>query len=36
MPVTDPTLGATLQEVDIREAVTVHFRDIGHDSQVMT
>ena len=27
-------LGATLQEVDIREAVTVHFRDIGHDSQV--
>ena len=26
-------LGATLREVDIREAVTVHFRDIGHDSQ---
>ncbi len=25
------TLGATLQEVDIREAVTLHFRDIGHD-----
>ncbi len=27
-------LGAELQEVDIREAVTVHFRDIGHDSEV--
>ncbi len=26
------TLGATLQEVDIREAVTIHFRDIGQDS----
>ncbi len=26
------TLGATLEEVDIREAVTVHFRDIGQDS----
>ena len=25
------TLGATLEEVDIREAVTLHFRDIGHD-----
>lgn len=25
------TLGATLKEVDIREAVTLHFRDIGHD-----
>ena len=25
------TLGATLQEVDIREAVTLHFRDIGQD-----
>ena len=24
-------LGATLKEVDIREAVTLHFRDIGHD-----
>ncbi|MCM1542028.1 MAG: NAD(+) synthase [Blautia sp.] len=24
-------LGATLEEVDIREAVTVHFRDIGQD-----
>lgn len=24
-------LGATLEEVDIKEAVTVHFRDIGHD-----
>ena len=26
-------LGATLREVDIREAVTVHFRDIGHDPE---
>ena len=26
------TLGATLKEVDIKEAVTVHFRDIGQDS----
>ena len=25
------TLGATLREVDIREAVNIHFRDIGHD-----
>ncbi len=25
------TLGATLEEVDIKEAVTVHFRDIGQD-----
>lgn len=25
------TLGATLQEVDIKEAVTMHFRDIGQD-----
>lgn len=25
------TLGATLEEVDIREAVLVHFRDIGQD-----
>lgn len=25
------TLGATLKEVDIREAVTVHFKDIGQD-----
>ncbi len=24
-------LGASLREVDIKEAVTVHFRDIGHD-----
>lgn len=24
-------LGATLEEVDIKEAVTVHFKDIGHD-----
>ena len=24
-------LGATLKEVDIREAVGIHFRDIGHD-----
>lgn len=27
-------LGAQLREVDIREAVTIHFRDIGHDSNV--
>lgn len=27
-------LGAQLMEVDIREAVTVHFRDIAHDSSV--
>ncbi len=27
-------LGAQLREVDIREAVTVHFQDIGHDSSV--
>ena len=27
-------LGATLKEVDIREAVTLHFRDIGHDPAV--
>ncbi len=26
------TLGTTLQEVNIREAVTVHFRDIGQES----
>lgn len=26
-------LGATLREVDIKEAVTIHFRDIGHDSE---
>lgn len=26
------TLGVTLEEVDIREAVQVHFRDIGQDS----
>lgn len=25
------TLGATLEEVDIKEAVTVHFKDIGQD-----
>ena len=25
-------LGATLREVDIKEAVTIHFRDIGHDA----
>ena len=25
------TLGAVLEEVDIKEAVTLHFRDIGHD-----
>lgn len=27
-------LGATLLEVDIREAVSIHFRDIGQDSSV--
>lgn len=27
-------LGAELKEVDIKEAVTVHFRDIGHDVDV--
>ncbi len=27
-------LGTTLREVDIKEAVTIHFRDIGHDIQV--
>lgn len=27
-------LGATLREVDIRDAVRTHFRDIGHDEQV--
>lgn len=27
-------LGAALREVDIREAVNIHFRDIGHDSEV--
>jgi NAD+ synthase (glutamine-hydrolysing) len=27
-------LGATLKEVDIKEAVGVHFHDIGHDPQV--
>ena len=27
------TLGATLQEVDIKEAVTVHFRDIGQKTE---
>ncbi len=26
-------LGATLKEIDIREAVTVHFRDIGQDME---
>lgn len=28
------TLGCTLREVNIREAVNTHFRDIGHDPQV--
>ncbi len=28
------SLGATLREVDIKEAVRVHFRDIGHDEAV--
>lgn len=27
-------LGAYLKEVDIKEAVTLHFRDIGHDADV--
>ena len=27
-------LGCTLREIDIKEAVTLHFRDIGHDSSV--
>ncbi len=27
-------LGATLREVDIKDAVNIHFRDIGHDSEV--
>ena len=27
-------LGCTLREIDIREAVQVHFRDIGHDPSV--
>jgi NAD+ synthase (glutamine-hydrolysing) len=27
-------LGATLREIPIHEAVNLHFRDIGHDSQV--
>ena len=27
-------LGATLKEVDIKEAVTIHLRDIGHDINV--
>lgn len=27
-------LGATLKEVDIKEAVSLHFRDIGHDPAV--
>ena len=27
-------LGATLKEVNIREAVNLHFRDIGHDPKV--
>ncbi len=28
------SLGATLMEIDIKEAVRVHFRDIGHDEKV--
>lgn len=28
------TLGVTLEEIDIKEAVTIHFRDIKHDSSV--
>lgn len=27
-------LGANLREVDIREAVNIHFRDIGHDDSI--
>ena len=27
-------LGISVREIPIREAVTIHFRDIGHDSQV--
>lgn len=27
-------LGTALREIDIREAVTTHFRDIGHDIRV--
>lgn len=27
-------LGASLQEVDIKEAVHIHFRDIGHDPEI--
>ena len=32
--VTMPCFGATLKEVNIREAVNLHFRDIGHDPEV--
>jgi NAD+ synthase (glutamine-hydrolysing) len=28
------TLGATLREINIRESVKLHFRDIGHDEEV--
>ena len=28
------TLGCTLREINIKEAVNLHFRDIGHDSNV--
>ncbi|MGN1160274.1 MAG: NAD(+) synthase [Lachnospiraceae bacterium] len=28
------TLGTTLREVNIKEAVNIHFRDIGHDPEV--
>ncbi|MFI3238079.1 MAG: NAD(+) synthase [Lachnospiraceae bacterium] len=28
------SLGATLEEIDIKEAVNIHFRDIKHDSEV--
>ena len=27
-------LGASLREIDIKEAVNIHFRDIGHDPQI--
>ncbi len=28
------SLGATLKEINIREAVTIHFRDLEHDSEI--
>ena len=29
-----PLLGARLTEVNIKEAVNIHFRDIGHDPEI--